>query len=161
MENAVKALLIAAGVLIGGMILSLAVSLYTSLGEYTNIAQKEAETKVLQQFNEQFLKYINCNDSSSEVEFVLKIQDIVTAANAAYENNQKYELTEQNGSNYYVTINIKSQFTNLEKTINADSVKLLSEETLLKSEYRCTSSDVKINSVTGRVYEVNFTKITL
>ena len=161
MENAVKALLIAAGVLIGGMILSLAVSLYTSLGEYTNIAQKEAETKVLQQFNEQFLKYINCNDSSGEVEFVLKIQDIVTAANAAYENNQKYELTEQNGSNYYVTINIKSQFTNLEKTINADSVKLLSEETLLKSEYRCTSSDVKINSVTGRVYEVNFTKITL
>lgn len=160
MENAVKALLIAAGVLLGVMILSLAVSLYASLGGYIEQAQQEAENKELQQFNEQFLKYINCNDNSGGVEFVLKIQDIVTAANSAYENNKKYELTEQNGSNYYVTINIKSEITNLEKTINTNSVAILSQETLQKSEYKCTPNDVKINSLTGRVYEVNFSKIT-
>lgn len=160
MENAVQALVIAAGVLIGVMILSLGISLYSSLGEYITNTQEQAISKEIQQFNEQFLKYINCNDSSSQVEFVLKIQDIVTAANSAYENNRKYELTEQNGSNYYVTINIKSEITNLEKTINTDSVRLLSEETLLKSEYRCMPEDVKINEVTGRVCEVNFVKCT-
>lgn len=160
MENASKALLIAAGTLMGIMILSLAVSLYASLGGYIEQSQKEAEIKEIQQFNEQFLKYINCNNESSEVEFALKIQDIVTAANSANENNQKYELKEQDGSNYYVTINIKSEITNLEKTINTNSVAILSHETLQKSEYRCTPNDVKINSVTGRVYEVNFSKIT-
>jgi len=160
MENAVQALLIAAGVLIGVMILSLAVSLYSSLNEYVTDTQEQAISKEVQQFNEQFVKYINCNDNSSEVEFVLKIQDIVTAANAAYENNKKYELTEQNGSNYYVTINIKSEINNLERTINSDSAQLLSEETLLKTEYRCTPQDVIINSITGRVEQVTFSKET-
>ena len=160
MENAVQALIIAAGVLIGVMILSLGISLYSSLGGYITKTQEQAISKEIQQFNEQFLKYINCNDSTSEVEFVLKIQDIVTAANSAYENNQKYGLTEQSGSNNYVTINIKSQINNLEKTINTNSVTLLSQETLQKSEYKCTPQDVKINKVTGRVCEVNFTKIT-
>ena len=51
------------------------------------------------------------------------------------------------------------KINNLEKTINTNSVTLLSQETLQKSEYKCTPQDVKINKVTGRVCEVNFTKI--
>ena len=109
MENAVQALLIVAGVLIGIMILSLGISLYSSLGQYVEIAQQEIANQEIQQFNEQFLKYINCSNDSSEVEFVLTIQDIVTAANTAYESNLKYGLTEQSGNNFYVTINIRGR----------------------------------------------------
>ena len=156
MENAVQALLIAAGVLIGVMILSLAVSLYSSLNEYIVNTQEQAISKEVQQFNEKFLKYINCNDSASEVEFVLTIQDIVTAANTAYENNKTYELTSQDGSNYYVTINLDG--VSLESNINLQATEILKNG--LGQEYRCSTEDVQINEITSRVFEVNFHKIT-
>ena len=43
MENAVKALLIAAGVLIGVMVLSLGVALFSSLSEFSVNTQKQIE----------------------------------------------------------------------------------------------------------------------
>ena len=54
MEDATKALLMAAGVLIGLMILSLGVSLFSSMNAYTDIKQQQIEENGLQQFNEQF-----------------------------------------------------------------------------------------------------------
>ena len=157
MENAVQALLIVAGVLVGLMILSLGISLYSSLNGYVEQTQQEIANRETQQFNEQFLKYINCNDGATDVEFVLTIQDIVTAANTAYENNLKYGLTSHSPNNYYVTININSGESNLETTINSKSAEIL--ENALGNEYKCSTSDVKINANTGRVYEVNFSKV--
>ena len=43
MENATKALLIAAGVLIGIMVISLGVSLYVSLGSYVDSTKEQLE----------------------------------------------------------------------------------------------------------------------
>ena len=152
MENAVQALLIAAGVLVGVMILSLAVSLYSSLGVYIEQTEQDIIDKQVQQFNEQFLKYVNCNDAFSDEDFTLTIQDVVTAANAAYENNQKYELTEYTGHNYYVTVNLNG--TSIEKTINDKSSEILANG--LGVQYRCSRVDIKIDSISRRVYEVNF-----
>lgn len=163
MENAVKALLIASSVLIGIMILSLGVSLFSSLSSYVETTQESIVSKQTQQFNQQFLKYINCN-SSGDIEFTLTIQDIVTAANIAYENNKDYGLDIYSGNNYYVSINIPGQ-DNIEKNINTQTVQILENGyelvggNLQAIEYKCTADDVKINTITGRVYEVRFTRL--
>lgn len=157
MENAVKALLIAAGVLIGIMILSLGVSLYASLNSYVESVQEDIATTEIQKFNEQFTRYINYNDDTDKKDFTLTIQDIVTAANIARENNLSYNLTEQAGSNYYVTINMPG-YSNLEQIINLQSADILANG--LGKEYICSYRDVKINAVTGRVFEVNFQEYT-
>lgn len=154
MENSVKALLIAAGLLIGVLILSLGVSLYSSLFKYVESVHKDTSSSELQEFNEQFVKYINYDGNTKK--FSLKIHDIVTAANVAYENNLNYGLTEQDGNNYYVTINIIGIQNNLEKTIHNDATTLLNEG--LTDEYKCTLEDVKFNPNTGRVYQVDFRK---
>ena len=147
MENAANALLIAAGVLIGVMILTLGVSLYTSLAQYAGDVQTNIVSSEVQKFNEQYVKYINYNQDTKE--FTLTIHDIVTAASTAYENNLD--------DDYYVTINLQGYSSNLEKRINQETTKLLEEG--LSFEYKCTINDVKINPNTGRVYEVNFSKI--
>lgn len=162
MENAVQALLIVAGVLIGVMILSLGVSLYSSLNGFVEETQQEIINREVQKFNEQFSKYINCETETSEVDFQLTIQDIVTAANIAHENNLEYGLTGQTDNNYYVTINIKQKYPNLEQTINSETTTILDSEILEKEigkQYRCQRKDVKINPTTGRVYEVTFIEI--
>lgn len=155
MENAVKALLIAAGVLIGVVILSLGINLYTSLGEYVKSAQENMVSKETQQFNEQFVKYINCDKRTEEVDFTLTIQDIVTAANTAYENNIENNLTKYENNNYYVTIKLDG--TALEKNISSKTAEMLANG--LGQTYKCSLQDVKINEVTGRVYEVEFYKV--
>lgn len=158
MEDAVKALLIAAGVLIGLMIISLGVVLFSSLSQYADDAQRDIEENALQKFNEQFTRYINCKDiSNSTPEFILTIQDVVTVANLAYENNKNYELEGPEAYNYYVTININGVANNLEQNINsngkaAELLKTKSESKL----YKCTYEDVKTNSNTGRVCIVTF-----
>lgn len=146
MENAIKALFIAAGLLIGGMILSLGISLYTSLNDYVNTAQENIAEQEIKQFNDQFFKYIDRE---------LTIHDIITVANLAYENNQKYQLTSgDDGKNYYVEVNMTGH-TNLEKDIHLKLAELLKVN--LDVKYKCSSANVKISASTGRVYEITFT----
>lgn len=110
MENATKALLIAAGVLIGVMILSLAVALYSELDAYVESSNERIEFNELNAFNTQFTKYINY--LGADKQFDLTIQDVVTAANLAYENNVEYNATADlkgNPSTFYVAIYLDGQ----------------------------------------------------
>lgn len=160
MENAVNALLIVAGALIGIMILSLGISLYSSLRGYVEESQQEIINRELQQFNEQFFKYINCEDSSDEPNFTLTMQDVVTAANLANDNNLEYGLENQTDTNYYVTINIESGPTNLEKYDAFQLSKMLEKELEEQQvSFRCRREDVIVNQETGRVCEVTFSRI--
>lgn len=156
MENAVKALIIAAGVLIGLMIISLGIALFSSLSQYTENTQMEIEKNAIQTFNEKFTRFINSESDTSTPEFTLTIQDIVTAASTAYENNKSYGLEEPNDNNYYVTVNMPGN-DKLEIDINTNATELLKNN--LNKEYRCTYNSVQINENTGRVCEVNFTEI--
>lgn len=83
MENASKALIMAASVLIGILIVSLAVYLFASFGGQFAILQQENLTKELANFNKQFSIYEGKD---------LTIYDIITVANLATENNRYYEL---------------------------------------------------------------------
>lgn len=174
MENATKALLIAAGVLIGIMIISLGVVLYYSLQGYVAETQQTMEENAISKFNTQFLKYINMTEDSSgaiilngkkyNMDFRLRLQDVITAANIAYENNKQLGLEEgqtadANENNLYVRVNVlfngvTPQKNSIEKDINKTASELLQQDN--DYEYKCTDIDVKISEKTGRVYEITF-----
>lgn len=147
MENASKALLMAAGVLIGILILSLIVYLFANFGMASAEVHKQKDTNDINRFNTQFTSYEGkeCN-----------IQDVVSAANLAIDNNKNYSLDAADGNNYYITVNIteNANGTNLQKKTKEELNKLLKEE--LGKKYNCTT---KINEKTQMVNIVNFTAI--
>lgn len=76
MENATKALYIAAGVLMGIMILSLGVILFSSLQSYIDEYKEEIEFNELNTFNNKYQKYVATEQN-------LTIQNIITVAGIA------------------------------------------------------------------------------
>ena len=84
MENASKALTMAAGVLIGVLIISLAVYLFVDFGTTSAEVNKQNEKQKIVQFNSQFTSY-------ETEEKTWTIYDIITIAKYAKENNEYYE----------------------------------------------------------------------
>lgn len=154
MENAVKALYIAAGVLIGVMILSLGVALFASLQNYVDSAQERVEFNELNSFNTQFTKYINYENGVRQYE--LTIQDIITAAGRAYENNSSYNLDttqwQESESSLYVSVYLKE--TRIDQNIKEEMVDLLEEN--LGKKYKCEANNIEYSNETARVYIVRF-----
>ena len=94
MENASKALLMAATVLVGVLLLSLGVYLFTVFGNFSADMTKELTQKDIDEFNAQFIKYESYKDETSgEWKNTCRAQDVVTIANLAKENNSKYDYT--------------------------------------------------------------------
>ena len=77
MENASKALLMAAGILIGLLILALMVTLFASSKSLFDGYDATKESEAIQQFNVNFTKYVGQN---------LTIHDAITIYNFAIEN---------------------------------------------------------------------------
>lgn len=78
MENASKALLMAAGVLIGVLILTLMATLFMSAREFSKKYDEAKESEAVQQFNVNFTKYLGRP---------LTIHQVVTICNFADLNN--------------------------------------------------------------------------
>ena len=98
MENASNALIIAGGVLIGVLILSLAVYLFADFGSTSAEINKKTEEQQLVQFNSKFTTY-----ESTEKKWT--VYDVVTVAGYARENNKYYTDSE---SNYKITVRFES-----------------------------------------------------
>ena len=169
MENASKALIMAAGVLIGVLILSLAVYLFTTFGATSAELHRQNDANRINQFNTQFTSY--------EAKQGITIYDVITIANLATENNIYYELPKVQGvisnNNYpefYVQVNLKNDKyngpiekaydqntinnkTNYDEIILNDTQKI-TENTSLK-EYNCKTYT---SNITQRVYRVDFTE---
>lgn len=147
MENASQALIIAAGVLLGILILSLGSYLYYIFGDYVSNTQAEIIENTLAQFNDEFLKYDKLND--------LTMQDIVTIKNNALENNYKH--SEYNTSiraaenNNYIDVYIRNKLI-----LNKSDEQLLLEELQDNGQTQKYTCEVKISTKTGRVYKVIF-----
>ena len=152
MENASKALLMAAGVLMGVVILSLAAYLFVTFSSSADDVKSEIANNQLNKFNSQFLAYEQRED--------LTVYDILTAVNLA-ENNNKYYQLEPGGTNY-ITVKVDNSVVNstdIEKKIKPESLEKegeMKEDNLggksLKN-YRC---NVLLSDITGRVNAVNF-----
>lgn len=152
MENASKALLMAAGVLMGVVILSLAAYLFVTFSSSADDVKSEIANNQLNKFNSQFLAYEQRED--------LTVYDILTAVNLAENNNKYYQL--EPGDTNYITVKVDNSVVNstdIEKKIKPESLEKegeMKEDNLggksLKN-YRC---NVLLSNITGRVNAVNF-----
>ena len=152
MENASKALLMAAGVLMGVVLLSLAAYLFVTFSSSADDVKSEIANNQLNKFNSQFLAYEQRED--------LTVYDILTAVNLAENNNKYYQL--EPGDTNYITVKVDNSVVNstdIEKKIKPESLEKegeMKEDNLggksLKN-YRC---NVLLSDITGRVNAVNF-----
>lgn len=103
MENASKALIMAAGVLIGILIISLAVYLFVSFGSTSAEIHKQNDEQQIEQFNSQFTSYEGKKCT---------IYDVVTVANLATENNKYYDFekrtTKTIGNDNYISVKVSN-----------------------------------------------------
>lgn len=100
MENASKALLMAGGVLIGILVLSLAVYLFITFGASSKEINARIEDNQLIQFNAQFNIYADRTD--------IKIHDIISLANLAKENNEYYKSYNNYEDSYKIQIMLQN-----------------------------------------------------
>ena len=163
MENASKALLIAAGVLLGLMILSLAVFLFMNFGGTSAQIHDSVEQDQINNFNSQFTQYEGKTD--------VTIYDAVSLANLATQNNQEYELTKRNsvtdGKDNYISVVLDGTCiegganSNTQDLANANNNRIKQQvDNYLKNNVNMPLYNVKdsLSTETGRVYQVIFTK---
>lgn len=151
MENASKALLMAAGVLMGVVILSLAAYLFVTFSSSADDVKSEIANNQLNKFNSQFLAYEQRED--------LTVYDILTAVNLAENNNEYYQL--KSGDTNYITVKVDNSVVNstdIEKKIKPENLekgemKVDNLEGKSLKNYRC---NVLLSAITGRVNVVNF-----
>lgn len=167
MENASKALLMAAAVLFGVMILAVGTFLFFSLGQYGRGIEEDKENVRISAFNSNFTKFEGAKS--------VTIHEILGLANLAIENNQKYELLKADAgdksTNYVqvvanVKINGVSRTTSLEQVSPEQFNLILEENSYDKTRpagqdkqilYKCTK--VFISDITKRVYRIEFQKV--
>lgn len=152
MENAVKALYMAAGVLIGIMILSLAVVLFSSLQGYMEETNKQIMFNEVTRFNAKYTKYVDTE---------LTIQDIITVAGEAYENNKSYNIDPNAwnvSSNFlYIAIYLENNGRIDQKMgKNGEMVELLGNNNASVQKYKCANSDVEYSENTGKIFKMTF-----
>lgn len=118
MENASKALIMAASILLGVMIISVAVALFNSFsGTGSEIIDKISQTQITE-FNNQFLKY-------EAQEGDISAYDVLTMTNLAKQNNSKYELEPGDfGTSNYIKIQVMNN-KNFETSSNDQLIEFI------------------------------------
>lgn len=159
MENASKALIMAATVLLGVMIASVAIALFGMFSRYSENTQNELASKQIGEYNDRFLRYTSNVRSNDRYDDRLKngvaltAHDVVTLANLARENNKNYQMYEsgitksqwESDSTHYVKIKVIDKdrtydfFENLESTSNYTYADFIENNSII----------VKVNSATG------------
>ena len=165
MENATKALIMAATILISIVVISLGLYLAATLSSFSAQVNEETRQKQISEFNGQFSKYEGRED--------LTIHDIITIANLAKENNDYYELTSTdvqkagNGNTLYIQVNVQKTANNqthpnfeeesrqFAQNKNGEMTAEINSNGELK-KYKC--AQVLISETTERVYYILFTE---
>ena len=83
MENASKALIMAGGILIGVLILTLGLYLFISFGQQSKEMHDRITDNQLTQYNAQYTVYSTRTN--------ITIYEIISVANLAHNNNDKYK----------------------------------------------------------------------
>ena len=135
MENATKALLIAGGVLVAIIIVSLGLYLYILFSNQADTYKATIQNTELQKFNSKFEGYIDRDD--------LTAFDVITAKNMA---------AEYNNTNLAITIEVNSS---LITATNEEFLKNNSEKV-----FKCGFEDVHYNSDTRRIDGLNFKTVS-
>jgi len=129
MENASKALLIAGGVLVAVVIISLAVILYTIFSNHSREYNEIMNITHIQKFNSKFEVYIGREDITA--------QEIATVVNLSNEYNNIVEVVIMDKSNIIQT------YTNPEMFV----------KTFLDNKFECLDT---VYNTTGKIIKIKF-----
>ena len=178
MENASKALTMAASILVGVLIISFAVFLYSTYVGFASDNAKKNEKNFINEFNTQYTKYygttlktiINSKGKEEEIlePILCTIHDVITLSNLARENNIQYEM---NGNDYlkysgkentfYIQIDLKlgnETKQNIERKSLKEKTDIIKKYSLNSNNkvvnFVCT--ECKISKITKRVYYMKF-----
>ena len=160
MENASKALIMAGGILIGILIISLAVYLFTDFGRTAADINDRNASQQLVDFNSKFTKYESYKDNDGN--WKTTVYDIVTLAGYAKENNEYYkESTDEQISVNIVGANKLENIqgiSNYKKTliINGNTTYLYNDDGVSLRRYKCNSISYNTR---GKVKSINFENI--
>ena len=169
MENASKALIMAATVLLGVMIMSIGVALFNTFSSFSADTAKKMEEKQIAEWNNTYLKYYGevTNDDGKKEPIKVTAHDIVSIINSARENNINYFQDENDlgkkyaGKENYYYVQVLITGKNAETWKEEQKLKFLKENSLTNENetinFKCT--DVKVSSVTKRVYSISFEKV--
>lgn len=157
MENASKALLMAAGVLMTVLVLTLGLYLYASFSDSSKQMQDKISEANLDEFNNQFLSYTGINPT---------IYDILNLVNLADDCNERYEYTATD--NYHIEIIVGGSKMNNNLTSEKIQLELnklpggscdyayIKDGTLALKRCQCTK--VEYSQATGKVQKMVFTE---
>lgn len=169
MENASKALIIAGGVLLGIITISLFTFMFNNISKYVNETSEDYQSKEVLASNQSFEAYYKK---------VMYGTDIISVLNKAIDNNTKFNVVAGDNSGYSVDVVIKFK-TNIEDvfmpTISGYSLKnnkdLLKENIIdpivnrysntVASEFKRKAfqcEKIEYNNKTGRVSKMIFTE---
>ena len=162
MENASKALIMTASVLIGVVIMSLAVYLFTYFSGSVNEMNSQIEQGQLQEFNNKFTSYETKGKT-------LTIYDVITVTNLARENNSHYGLIEQTDNNFYIKVILQGTSTSMELKTEKELTGILTNSLELdNANDEITGANIKqlkkyeckvyLNENTGRVNKIVFSE---
>lgn len=150
MENASKAFIIAAEVLLGALLLTLIVFLFGAAGNFSNTVDKNIETKNINEFNAKFERYHKRKN--------LTAQDVITIANLAKEYNKKIGSTE-----IAVTVlNVESKYRNahqLENQFTYDFIEQYSYQSSTKDITYFECQSIEYNDATRKVKQIVIKKL--
>lgn len=149
MENASKALLIAAGVLIAILILTLFSYLMRQMGSSTSGIYSKLSQREITEFNQKFLNYegrgiysVGKDNEGNDLYNPLTVQDVATLINLARDSKENHK--------YLNEVKIIYQTNNLADTENY--INWLEKNKNSKQQYNC--KEVKIDPSTLLVNEV-------
>lgn len=167
MENASKALIMAASILLGIMIISVAVALFNSFGGFGKEIMTQIEQAQIAEFNAQFLKYYG--EINGE-QIKLTTHDIVSLANLAAKNNMEYQLGDENEKSektYYIQVTLEMNKKNINfetkteeelKQFIIDNNMYTNSEGILSTKYYYVEN-IEVSPITGRVIYVKIKEI--
>lgn len=167
MENASKALIIVATVLLGIMIISVGVILFRSFSGSAAEIMGQIEKAKIAEFNNQFYKYYGkatkYNSVSNQYEEeTIKVtsHDIVSIANLAQKNNIQYDVQDQIGKNdntNYVQVDVDGYLYNLENKSEQELSNFLKNNIRINDDIKYFAcSNIQVSYKSGRVIYIEF-----
>ena len=138
MENASKALIMAGSVLIGVLIISIGVYLFSTYAQYSADSYAKMEASQIDEFNAQFLKYygmtsyINEDGKAITERIKCTAHDVITLANLAQQSNKYYQVYNLEGfdkNTVYIQVDLDKKEKNLEKWNNDEKIEFIQKST--------------------------------
>lgn len=142
MENVSKALIMAAGILIGIMILSMVIYLFQGATQIPKKYNEKLEKEKIEAFNSKFEVYNTENISA---------QDIVTVINMAVDNNRDYIIE---NIDYYINVYLNGKIVN--EYSEEQKVNLMKQVEVKDNIFPFKCKNIVYSNITGRIIEIEF-----